>query len=98
MSRRDDAVAVSGPLTFDTVPQVLAESAGWFGVGIGDLTVDLAEVSRADSAALALLVEWLRLAKRAGRRLRLARVPGQLRSIVRVHGLSAALGLPEADG
>lgn len=98
INRRDDAIEVSGPLTFDTVPRVLADSIAWFAHGPGDVTVDLKEVSRADSAGLALLVEWLRLAKGAGRDLRLTNVPEQLRSIVRVNSLSAALGLPEADG
>lgn len=97
-NRRDDAIEVSGPLTFDTVPGVLAETAGWFRPGAGDVTVDLRAVRRADSAGLALLVEWLRLAKDAGRPLRLVGVPAQLLSIVRVHNLSAALGLPEVDG
>lgn len=98
MRRRDDAIEVAGPLTFDTVPRVHADTAGWFRSGAGEITVDLAGVSRADSAGLALLVEWLRLAKAAGRDLRLANVPEQLRSIVRVNNLSEALGLPEADG
>ncbi len=98
MNRRDDVVEVSGPLTFDTVPRVLAETAGWFRSAAADITIDLKEVSRADSAGLALLVEWLRRATAAGRTLRLANAPEQLRSIIRVNNLSKALGLPEADG
>lgn len=98
VSRRKDAIEVSGPLTFDTAPRVLADSAGWFASAPGDITVDLRDVSRADSGGLALLVEWLRLAKDAGRNLRLANVPEQLRSIIKVNNLGAALGLPEADG
>jgi phospholipid transport system transporter-binding protein len=97
VSRRDDAIEVSGPLTFDTVPRVLSDSAAWFVPGRADVAVDLKGVGRSDSAALALLVEWLRLAKAAGRDLRLTNVPPQLRSIIRVNSLSRALGLPEAD-
>lgn len=98
MRRRDDAIEVTGPLTFETVPRVLADSAPWFASAPGDIRVDLGAVTRADSAGLALLVEWLRLAREAGRELRLANAPAQLRSIVRVNNLSAALGLAETDG
>ncbi len=53
---------VGGELTFQTVPGLYRESAGWF-AGEGELVIDLAAVTRADSAGLALLVEWLKRAR-----------------------------------
>jgi phospholipid transport system transporter-binding protein len=50
-------------------------------------------VSRADSAGLALLVEWQRLARRAGRELRFTDIPEQVQSLIHVSGLSQAFGL-----
>lgn len=93
-TRRDDgALALSGALTFDTVPELYEHSAEWLQPSGGAVTVDLEEVRRVDSAGLALLVEWVRLAQTRGSSLKLMNVPEQLRSLIRVHGLSDALGV-----
>jgi phospholipid transport system transporter-binding protein len=81
---------VSGALTFDTVPGLYHGSTGWF-AGHGELVIDLAEVTRADSAGLALLIEWLRRARTAGCRLRFTGIPAQVQTLVRVNGLQDAL-------
>lgn len=86
-------LSVSGMLTFATVPDVFKQSAGWITKPNGPLTVDLNGVSRADSAGLALLVEWRRLARRAGRELRFTDIPEQVQSLIHVSGLSQAFGL-----
>ncbi|HEY8553493.1 MAG TPA: STAS domain-containing protein, partial [Burkholderiales bacterium] len=57
-ARPDGVLAVAGDLTFETVPEIYAESRAWFERANGRVTVDLAEVERADSAGLALLLEW----------------------------------------
>lgn len=89
----DAVLAVSGVLTFDTVPDVLNQSAPWIDKPGGPIAIDLQEVKRADSAGLALLVEWLRRAKVKGRELRFVNVPEQVRSLTRVNGLEEALGI-----
>lgn len=81
---------VSGALTFDTVPGLYHGSTGWF-AGSGELVIDLGEVTRADSAGLALLIEWLRRAQTAQRRLRFTGVPAQVQTLIRVNGLQDAL-------
>ncbi len=91
--RGDDMLAVDGALTFDTVPDLLNQSAPWIDKAGGAITIDLKEASRADSAGLALLVEWLRLARNRGRECRLINVPEQVRSLIRVNGLSQTLGV-----
>lgn len=88
--RSDGAVEVSGPLTFQSVPQCLAESKGWLGDGSGDLRIDLRGVTLADSAGLALLLEWREQAEAAGRRPVFVNLPEQMRHLIEVSGLAAA--------
>ncbi|MDH3871274.1 MAG: STAS domain-containing protein, partial [Gammaproteobacteria bacterium] len=57
---------LSGELGFGTVSRMLKESRAGF-LDAGDIEVDLSGVTRADSAGLALLIEWLRTAERADR-------------------------------
>ncbi len=91
-ARTDGVLEVSGELTFATVPALLAANSGLF-AGSGALTVDLAGVSRADSAGVALLIEWLRLARRAGRELRYVNMPQQTAQLIRVSGLERVFAL-----
>jgi phospholipid transport system transporter-binding protein len=82
--------AVSGPLTFETAPGWYQSSSAWFKAG-GDLIIDLAQVSRTDSAGLALMIEWLRRAKAANCKLRFVGIPAQVQTLIRVNGLQHAL-------
>jgi phospholipid transport system transporter-binding protein len=90
--RPDGTAEVSGELTFATVPAYLQGNGALF-AGRGDLTIDLRGVMRADSAGVALLVEWLRLARAAGRTLRYRNLPPQVDALVRVSGLEKAFAL-----
>jgi len=88
VTKREDAVVLDGALVFDTVPEALTRSLALLPEK-GPLVVDLAGVSHADSAALALIVEWRRSAERRGVTLELRGLPPQLRA------LAAATGLEE---
>jgi phospholipid transport system transporter-binding protein len=46
--------------------------------------IDLAGVTASDSAGLALLIEWLSVAKGAGRALRFENIPSQLQQLARL--------------
>ncbi|MEZ5542982.1 MAG: STAS domain-containing protein [Pseudomonadota bacterium] len=83
---------LQGELDFTTVPEVLARARTWT-AGSGAIRVDLAGVTRADSAGLALLLEWLRRAERAGASISFVNVPEQLMLIARVCGLEEILPL-----
>jgi phospholipid transport system transporter-binding protein len=83
---------VTGELGYATVPELLARTARDL-KGEGALEVDLAGVTRADSAGLALLVEWTRTSVQAGREIRFTHVPAQLQSIAEVCGLEGILPL-----
>lgn len=97
LSSRADGWSVAGELSFATVPPLLADSGPALERTQGALRVDLGAVERVDSAGLALLIEWLRLARAAGRELRYIGVSDRVRSIIRVNGLSEALGLGADD-
>lgn len=89
MSEVSSTRAVSGALTFETVPGLYKESAVWF-EGTGDLTLDLAQVTNTDSAGLGLLVEWLRRARDAKRSLRFTNIPAQTQTLMRINNLQDA--------
>ena len=84
---------VSGHLTFATAGALLRDSAVLWQGGESSLTVDLDGVERADSAGLALLVEWMRTARDAGTAIRFQNIPDQLWAIARVGGLDDILPL-----
>lgn len=84
---------VSGALTFATVTALLRESRGLIGAGAGPLAVDLSGVTHADSAGLALLMEWLRLARDAGRELEYRAITEQMLAIASAGGLLEILPL-----
>jgi len=90
MSVSTTTQTVSGALTFETVPDLYRNSSNWFD-GTGELVLDLAQVGRADSAGLALLIEWLRRAQAANGTLRFANVPVPVQTLIRINGLQDAL-------
>jgi len=80
-----------GELTFATVMALWREGTAQLTGGDGPLTVDLGQVERADSAGLALLIEWTREAERAKRPIQFHNVPRQMREIARVSSLDGIL-------
>ncbi|MHB8255741.1 MAG: STAS domain-containing protein [Acidiferrobacterales bacterium] len=82
--------AISGPLVFDSVPEVYAATKEWF-TGSGELVLDLAAVTQVDSAGLGLVIEWLRLARASGRALKFVNMPAQMQVLVSVNGLQDIL-------
>ena len=90
----DATVRISGRLTFETVETVRAAVRSavapdrWRGEA---LTFDLGAVEHADSAGLALLVEWRRTAHRGGGRIHFRETPPALRSIAGLCGVDRHL-------
>ena len=92
--RGDDAFLLSGELNFATVPALLREGAALFD-GQGRVSLDLQQVTRSDSAGLALLVEWTRQAKVQGATLVFHNITPQMLAIAQVSGLDRILSLNE---
>jgi phospholipid transport system transporter-binding protein len=87
--REGERLIVSGSLTLASVAAALRE--GNAAIGEGVRTVDLAEVGELDSSALALLLAWLREAKRQNRSLAFANLPQGLTTIARLYGVAELL-------
>lgn len=78
-----DRSRVTGSLHFTTVSSLL--SAGVDAIDGGRAAViDLGSVASSDSSGLALLIEWLSVAKAAGRPLRYENIPTQLQQLARL--------------
>lgn len=86
----DGRFAVTGALSFDSVQGLLAAGREVFRHG-RDITIDLGGVTQADSAGLALLIEWLRAAHAVGQGIRFERVPGQLMALAKIGDVDGLL-------
>ncbi len=93
IQRAGDRLLVSGRLTMDTIGAAFDEAMqppegkSW--------TIDLAQVEAADSAAVSLLLGWLRNAQRHGATLTFVNVPDNLRSLADLYGVADALPLSQ---
>jgi len=87
----DGRVTVRGAMTFATANALFEQSRDAWQPGNGSITIDLKDVAHADSAGVALLVEWFRLADTAGRAASLANTPDQVERLIKVSGLSHLL-------
>jgi phospholipid transport system transporter-binding protein len=96
MIRREaDRLVVSGALTLATVAADLG--AGRAAIAEGARSVDLAQVVELDSSALALLLAWLREAKRLGRDLAFTNLPRGLTTIAQLYGVAELLPVATAS-
>jgi len=91
IQREGDHLKVSGRLTMESIGSTFAdamqplEGKNW--------TVDLAQVEAADSAAVSMLLGWLRNAQRHEAKLTFINVPDNLRSLADLYGVAEALPL-----
>jgi phospholipid transport system transporter-binding protein len=74
---------LGGELSFHTAGAALEESKGLFS-GHEAIEIDLAGITRADSAGLALLLEWVNWAHSNDRRLRFRNLPAQILCIAEI--------------
>jgi phospholipid transport system transporter-binding protein len=88
-------LAVRGDLDFHSVTAIWNEILKLPSEPSGQtrLEVDLANVQRADSSGVALLIEWLRLAQTNRQQIRFVNTPEQMRAIIRVAELDRLLPL-----
>jgi len=93
-SARDQGTfALSGQMTFQTVPLFLARTDEWLQGDARTVTIDMQGVTLADSAGLALMLEWLQRARAAGREMVFTNIQDQVRDLIRVSGLTQVFGL-----
>ncbi|MGB0721276.1 MAG: STAS domain-containing protein [Gammaproteobacteria bacterium] len=95
-----EARLIPGDTGFAVVGDVRLDNAmALHGAGLklvkrpGTHLVDLKALGRVDSSCLALMLEWLRAARRAGGDLKFFSAPKQLRELIDAMGVGDALGL-----
>ena len=90
MTRRDgNRLLLDGAVTVETVPALLAEGAAQLRDGVD--VFDFGAVTQADSAAVALVLAWLREAHAAGRTIRFANFPPPMKNLARLYAVDAFL-------
>lgn len=90
----DGRFAVSGNLEIETAKDAYEESMIKFNP-FSELEIDLSGVTRADSAGLALMLEWVHWAKNTAREIRFKNVPEQILSIARISEVESILSAGE---
>ncbi|TAN56598.1 MAG: STAS domain-containing protein [Betaproteobacteria bacterium] len=85
MRREGNRIIVSGPVTLANVARELED--GYAQIRDGADAVDLDGVTALDSSLLAMLLAWLREARRLGRGLEFANLPQGLATIARLYGV-----------
>ena len=91
ITRDGDCLQVSGRLTMETV-------AALYNTGLkanenGALVIDMARVEEVDSAAVSLLLSWLRRAQSNQVALSFEHIPDNLMSLARLYGVADLLPL-----
>ncbi len=91
----EGSYTVSGELTFTTVPEVWRSSQD--DLGSGPVQLDLAGITRVDSAGIALLIDLVRTVRKRGGDISLMHAPPQLMAIATVSGLDKVLPFAKED-
>lgn len=89
ITREDDRLVVHGRLTIATVPALF--ETGLQHLTSEDLLVDFSQVEAVDSAAVSMLLGWLRAAQRSQRALRVTGLPEDLLSLADLYGVTELL-------
>jgi phospholipid transport system transporter-binding protein len=88
-----EVLPLEGSLTFDTIPAVLLETAQF--VARPDLperlTIDFTKVEGVDSAAVALILEWRRMAVKLGKSVAFVNLPPNLLALAQLYGVTELL-------
>ena len=85
----DEVLNLTGALSFETLPAVLAQSAEFTSRSdLPDrLTIDFSGINAVDSSAVALLLEWRREAQRLGKNLEFVNLPQTLLALASLYGV-----------
>ncbi len=89
ITREDGRMVVRGRLTIETVPALF--ETGLQHLTTEDLVVDFSQVEAVDSAAVSMLLGWLRAAQRSQRVLRVTALPEDLLSLAHLYGVADLL-------
>ena len=83
---------VGGELSFQTVSLLERQSRDLFAkTDQTEIVVDLKGVERADSAGIALLLEWIRITRQFNKKIAFSHVPNQMQNIIELCDLKDQL-------
>ncbi|MBC8023506.1 MAG: STAS domain-containing protein [Burkholderiales bacterium] len=86
----DEVLRIEGNLSYETIPAVLAETAQF--AARPDLPpnirIDFSGVTGVDSSAVALLLEWRRMALARGKTLVFENLPANLLALAQLYGVA----------
>jgi phospholipid transport system transporter-binding protein len=85
-------IRVSGELSYTTVSDVLLQANDIF-APVAELKIDLADVTRSDSAGLALMIDWMRTANTLNKKIAFYNIPAQMLAIASASGMDDLLPL-----
>jgi len=85
--------SLEGRLSFKTVPAI-CENSHFLNSPDAVVQIDLQSVEAADSAGVAMLLEWTQLAEQKQKSIRWVNMPEQMQRLVRINGLSQILQAP----
>ena len=85
-------VKIDGVLDLKTVNSLKKQTISLFN-GPSEIQFDLSAVSQSNSAALALLLEWLKMAQKNQVSLTFSNFPEHLRELARVYGIEQDLNI-----
>ncbi len=76
-------------ITNANAAHIVAE--GHAAIGGGDFVIDFSDVVRCDTAAVACVLDWMRVAQAAGRKLELIGLPEDLVSLAKLYNVEALI-------
>jgi len=87
----DGIIKIAGELNFSSSQILANDLRSW--PASGDIHVDLSAVRQSNSAGLAFLLEWMKIAQQKSRQIKYHNVPEQLLVIARAYGIAEQLPL-----
>lgn len=95
-----EVLALTGALSFETLPAVLAESAEYAARPDlpARLTIDFGGITGVDSSAVALLLEWRRQAASRGKTLEFVNLPANLVALASLYGVTELIAANDGGG
>jgi len=83
---------LSGPITLNTAGPLTVQGRSLLARLPPEATLDLSQVTRVDSAGVAMLVEFWRLREGVGGRLEFVSIPAELQPLLQLYDLEAVFG------
>ena len=99
VEQNNGQVKLTGQLDFETVARILKDASVDFDSASlnGQIDIDLSEITRFNSASLALLLEWMKKAQQKSLQIKYHNAPEQLMVIAQAYGIDHQLPLSASE-